>query len=389
MTSWGAGRLCSLLEMTSELSGHGEAIVDLRSDTVTRPTDAMREAMAKAMVGDDVFGDDPTVQRLEQMAAHMLGKEAALFLPSGTMANLVAVMAHTVPGQEVLLGEDSHIYCYEVGGIARVAGLLPRLFRGDDGHPMPDELRALLRPPNVHFPTTALLCLENTHNLAGGIVLSTGRMRGLIDVAREVELPVHLDGARLFHAATALQVDVRALTADVDSVMIALSKALSAPVGSVLAGRREFIDRARKVRKLLGGGMRQVGVVAAAGIVALETMVSRLADDHAVAGAIADQLATIDGIVIERARVQTNIILFSVSSDDEPGDAASFRASGAGSGSRTSTGAATPADGFLARLARNGVLAVAMGPRQVRFVTHRHVSMDDVPRIAAAVRASL
>lgn len=350
------------------------AVVDLRSDTVTEPTDAMRAAMAEAVVGDDVFGDDPTVRGLEDLAAHMLGKEAALFLPSGTMANLTALLAHTVPGQEVLLGANSHIYFYEVGGLSRVAGLLPRLFHDDDGRPTPDELRSLLRPPNIHFPAPGLLCLENTHNLAGGAVLSPEQMRSLIAVAREAGLAVHLDGARLFNAACALRVDVRELTADVDSVMIALSKGLSAPVGSVLAGERDLVERARKARKLLGGGMRQAGVIAVAGIVALETMVERLAEDHAVAAAIADELVAIDGIDIERERVQTNIILFSVPAAEAVDQGA---------------GRVTPAEAFLERLADNGVLAVAMGPRRVRFVTHRHVRMDDVPRIAAAVRASL
>lgn len=338
-------------------------VIDLRSDTVTQPTEAMREAMARAAVGDDVFGDDPTVRALEEKAAFLLGKEAALFLPSGTMANLAALLSHTTPGQEVLLGRQCHIYRYEVGGLSRVAGLLPALFRDDDGLPDPDEVRSLLHPPSILFPQPALLCLENTHNLAGGVVLPPDRLAALAAVAREAGLAVHLDGARLFNAAVALGVDARAWTEPVDSVMISLSKGLSAPVGSVLAGRRDFIERARKARKLLGGGMRQVGVIAAAGIVALETMIARLAEDHAVAAAIADALAAIDGVHVDRARVQTNMIYFTLAE----GDAASF----------------------VERLARHGVLAVAMGPRLVRFVTHRHIALSDVPRIAAAVRASL
>lgn len=362
--------------MVCKLNQNAEAVVDLRSDTVTKPTDAMREAMARAAVGDDVFGDDPTVRELEETAARMLGKEAALFLPSGTMANLAALLAHAEPGREVLLGETSHMYYYEVGGVSRIAGLFPRLFRGEDGHPAPDELRALLRPANIHFPKAALLCLENTHNLAGGVVLAPERMRALIQVARDAGLRVHLDGARLFNAARALQVDVRELTADVDSVMISLSKGLSAPVGSLLAGERGFVERARKARKMLGGGMRQAGVIAAAGIVALQTMVERLGEDHAVAAAIADELAAVDGIGIDRSRVQTNIIVFSV-----PGDGWSERG--------PSGESLTPADAFLQRLARRGVLAVPRDARHVRFVTHRHVRMDDVSRIAAAVRASL
>lgn len=246
------------------------------------------------------------------MAAYLLGKDAALFLPSGTMANLAALLAHTAPGQEVLLGRESHIYRYEVGGLARVAGLLPALFRDDDGVPDAGEVRSLLRPPNIHFPKPALLCLENTHNLSGGVVLPPERAAALASVVRKAGLSVHLDGARLFNAAVALGVDVRTWTQNVDSVMISLSKGLSAPVGSVLAGSRDFIERARKARKLLGGGMRQVGVIAAAGIVALETMVER-----------------------------------------------------------------------------HGVLGVPRDARRVRFVTHRHIKMEDVPIIAAAVRASL
>lgn len=341
-----------------------ERIIDLRSDTVTKPTDEMREAMARAEVGDDVFGDDPTVRGLEDMAAYMLGKEAALFLPSGTMANLTALLTHTTPGQELFLGESSHIYRYEVGGLSRVAGLLPALFNDGDGLPAPDDLRALFRAPNIHFPTPTLLCLENSHNLAGGVVLPPERLQQLVAVAQEAGLAVHLDGARLFNAAAALGVDVRAWTQHVDSVMIALSKGLSAPVGSILAGDRDFIEQARKARKLLGGGMRQAGVIAAAGIVALETMTERLVEDNEVAAAIARELAANDGIDIDVERVQTNIVLFSLPEGN--------------------TAAA-----FLDKLAEQGVWAVAMGPRQVRFVTHRHVSLDDVPHIAAAVRASL
>lgn len=353
------------------LGADAHEIIDLRSDTVTKPTEAMREAMARAQVGDDVFGDDPTVRGLEELAAHLLGKEAALFLPSGTMANLVALLTHSEPGREVLLGETSHIYYYEVGGLSRIAGLFPRLFRGGDGHPAPEELRALLRPANIHFPEPALLCLENTHNLAGGVVLAPGRVRELAAVAREAGLAVHLDGARLFNAAAALDVDVRELTADVDSVMVSLSKGLSAPVGSVLAGTRSFIGRARKMRKLLGGGMRQVGVIAAAGVVALETMTRRLKEDHNVARAIARELAAVDGVDIDLSKVQTNIIVFAVPESAARGEET------------------TPAAAFLQRLERHGVLGVPRDARRIRFVTHRHIGMEDVPRIAAAVRASL
>lgn len=344
-----------------------EPIIDLRSDTVTQPTEEMRRAMAEAPVGDDVFGDDPTVARLEETAADMLGKETALFFPSGTMANLAALMAHAAPGGEVYLGAESHIYYYEAGGISRIAGLLPRLFADDDGLPRPDDIWALLRPTNIHFPAPALLCLENTHNRAGGIVATAEQTAAAAAVAREAGVPVHLDGARLFNAAAALDTDVRTLAAPVDSVMVSLSKALSAPVGSLLAGNTSFIDAARTVRKLLGGGMRQVGVIAAAGLAALETSRQRLKEEHAVAKALAAELTAIDGIVINAAAVQTNIVLFRLHPLRGGLDALTF----------------------VERLATYGVGAVAMDKDLVRFVTHRHISMTEVSQVAAAVRAVL
>lgn len=341
-----------------------QTVIDLRSDTVTRPTAAMREAMARAVVGDDVLGDDPTVKQLEARAADMLGKEAALFFPSGTMANLAALMAHTEPGEEVLVGEASHIYYYEVGGVSRVAGLLPRLFVDGDTEPTPAALEALLRAPDVHFPKTGLLCLENTHNRGGGTVLTPAKTEALARVARAAGFPVHLDGARVFNGAAALNVDVKALVEPVDSVMFALSKCLSAPVGSVLAGDEQFIARARRRRKLLGGGMRQAGVIAAAGLVALETMVHRLRDDNDVAAELAAALARIDGIGLDAAAVQTNIVIFAVPED-------------------------TDAPTMARRLAEHNVRASVMDARHVRFVTHRHIDADAIPAIVAAVRASL
>jgi len=339
-------------------------VIDLRSDTVTQPTEAMREAMARAQVGDDVLGHDPTVQALEEAAAARLGKEAGLFVPSGTMGNLVALMAHTVPGQEVWLEEESHIYYYEAGGASRIAGLLPRLFRGERGIPSPEAIERLARPAGMHFPAPGLLCLENTHNRGGGSVMPPDLLRAVAEVARAHGMPIHLDGARIFNAAVALGVDVRVLAAPVDSVMFSLSKGLSAPVGSVLVGSRTFIAKARRLRQMLGGGMRQAGVIAAAGLVALETMVERLADDHRVAKALAEALAAIDGLAVEPAAVETNIVLFTLPSGQDAG-------------------------AFLERLAARGVLGVPFGARQVRFVTHRHVAMEAVPKVAAAVRACL
>lgn len=368
--------------------------IDLRSDTVTCPTDEMRRAMAEAQVGDDVFGDDPTVARLEETAAALLGKEAALFFPSGTMANLAALMAHAIPGGEVYLGAESHIYYYEAGGVARIAGLLPRLFSDHDGMPHPDDIRALLRPANVHFPTPGLLCLENTHNRAGGTVATAEQTAAAAAVAREAGVPVHLDGARLFNAAAALSTDVHTLAAPVDSVMVSLSKALSAPVGSLLAGEAPFIATARTIRKLLGGGMRQVGVIAAAGLVALETLHTApeaLHDQHAVAKALAEELGAIDGISIEPAAVQTNIVLFRLAA--ERGQSERAEQSGQSRRSRrweqSGGSAGGDADAFVRRLADFGVGAVAMDLDEVRFVTHRHVTMAAVPRVAAAVQAAL
>lgn len=338
----------------------------MRSDTVTKPTEAMRKAMMTAEVGDDVHGDDPTVRRLERKAADVLGKEEALFFPSGTMANLAALMAHATPGGEVYLGAHSHIYFYESGGLARIAGLLPQLFDDAGGMPGPESIRSRLRPPNIHFPPPALLCLENTHNRAGGTVATAADTSAAAAVAREAGLPVHMDGARLFNAAAALGVEARDLAEPVDSVMVALTKALSAPIGSLLAGNAPFIAIARRMRKLLGGGMRQVGVIAAAGLEALQTSSQSLKEQHEVAAALAEGLAAMGGIELDLDTVQTNIVLFRLAAE---------------------TG--VDAETFVGRLGEKGVGAVAMGTSEVRFVTHRHIPGSAVPDVLAAVRAAL
>jgi threonine aldolase len=320
-------------------------VIDLRSDTVTQPTEAMRRAIRDAELGDDVFEDDPTVKRLEEMAARLLGKEAALFMPSGTMANLVAVITHTRRGDEVIVGDESHILHYEVGGASALGGVLLRAVPNDRrGRLRAEDVAAVIRPEDIHFPRTALLCLENTHNRCGGTALSPNDLAPVVAVARRHGIPIHLDGARIFNAAVALGMPAAELARDADSVMFCLSKGLSAPVGSLLCGPRAFIARARRVRKMLGGGMRQVGAVAAAGIVALETMIDRLAEDHAHARYLAERLAELPGVEIDPAAVETNIVVFTL---------------------RAGT-----ADELLPRLAQAGVLATNFGPRRIRLVTH-------------------
>lgn len=337
--------------------------IDLRSDTVTRPTEAMYAAIATAPVGDDVMGEDPTVRRLEEAAAARLGKEAGLLLPSGTMANLAALIAHTRRGDEVILEAESHIFYYEAAGMAVAGSLMPRTVPGTRGVLDPAEVAAAIRTEDVHFPRTGLVCLENTHNRAGGTVLSLEQTRAVCAVAHAAGVPMHIDGARIFNAALALGVDAAALVADADSAMFSLSKGLSAPVGSVLVGSAAFIAVARRARKLLGGGMRQAGILAAAGLVALEQMVDRLAEDHAHARLLAERLAAAPGVAVDLATVQTNIVNLRT----EP------------SGLEAAT--------FAARLRAAGVLAGARDQWTIRMVTHRHVGAADVEAAAEAVRA--
>jgi len=289
-----------------------EKNLDFRSDTVTLPTPEMREAAANAPLGDDVYSEDPTVNRLERLAAEMLGKEAGLFVASGTQGNAVSVLAHTQRGDEVILEARSHIYMNEVGGLAVMGGLMPRTIPGDLGWMRPEDLEAALRPPNIHFPRTSLVCVENTHNAAGGIPLTPDQMEADWEVAKRHGLGVHLDGARVFNAAVALGVDVKDLTRYADSVMLCLSKGLAAPVGSVVAGTEEFIGRARKYRKMLGGGMRQAGIIAAPGIIALTKMVDRLAEDHENARLLAEGLSQMKGIRVLNP-VRTNMVYIDVS----------------------------------------------------------------------------
>jgi len=282
-------------------------VVDLRSDTLTLPTPEMREAMARAEVGDDVWGEDPTVQRLEAMAAARLGKAAAVFVASGTMGNLVSVVAHTQGGQEVVLDLDSHIYNYEVAGGTVVGHVQMRPVKTERGFLTPAQVEEAIRPANIHIPVTGLVCLENTHNRHGGTCCTPEEISAVATVAHAAGVAVHIDGARLFNAVVALKRDAREFVRDADSVTFCLSKGLGAPLGSVVCGSAEFVNRARRVRKMVGGGMRQAGVVAAAGVVALERMVDRLAEDHANARTLAEGLARLPGLDIDLPTVQTNI----------------------------------------------------------------------------------
>ena len=287
-------------------------IVDLRSDTLTLPTPEMREAMARAEVGDDVWEEDPTVKRLEAMAAERLGKEAGLFVASGTMGNVVSVVSHTRAGQEVVLDLDSHIFNYEVAGAAVIGNVQMRPVKTARGFLSPEQVREAIRPANIHLPPTGLVCVENTHNRHGGTCCTPDEISAIAAVAHSASVPVHLDGARLFNAAVALKREAREFARDVDSVTFCVSKGLAAPVGSVICGSAAFIARARGVRKMLGGGMRQAGVIAAAGIVSLERMVNRLAEDHANARMLAEGIARLPGLRIDLASVQTNIVIFGV-----------------------------------------------------------------------------
>ena len=338
-------------------------LIDLRSDTVTQPTEEMRAAMARAPVGDDVFGEDPTVNELEALAAEKVGKEAAVFVPSGTMGNLIAVLAQTQKGDAVILEAEAHTFRFEAGSISAVAGVVPNPVQGINGYITPDQLRAAVRGPNIHVPPARLLALENTHNRAGGMPFSPQEMDATSLLAKQLGLVVHLDGARIFNAAVSFGIPATDLTRNADTVMFCVSKALSAPVGSLVAGRREVVEQARRFRKMVGGGMRQAGVIAAAGIVALKTMVDRLAEDHANARRLAQGLAEVSGLSVNLERVRTNMVLVEVK---PPLTAAEFST----------------------RLKREGVLALPIDPATVRMVTHRHITFAMVERaVAAAARA--
>jgi threonine aldolase len=288
--------------------------VDLRSDTVTKPTPEMREAMAEAEVGDDVYRDDPTVNRLEALAADILGKEASLFVPSGTMGNLIALLVHCQRGHEVIVGNLSHIYLNEAGGMSALGGIQPCPIQNQsDGTLALDDILASIRTEDVHHPITRLICLENTQNICGGVPLTPEYTRQVGDLAHRNDLFLHIDGARIFNSAAAQNVSVKELVKPADSVMFCLSKGLAAPLGSMLVGTQQFITRARHIRKMLGGGMRQVGIVAAAGLISLERMTKRLADDHARAKKLAEGLRQVDGLVVDTNSPYTNMVYLNLS----------------------------------------------------------------------------
>src|ERR1700674_4549196 len=331
-------------------------VVDLRSDTVTRPTAEMRQAMAEAEVGDDVYGEDPTVNRLEKRAAGIFGKEAALFVPTGCMGNLVCIKVWTHHGDEVICEERSHVNLYELASMSAIAGCMPRVARGEDGILTWKQIEAVIRPKIYYDSQTALVCLENTSNMAGGTAYPTDRVNEICDHAHALGLKVHLDGARIFNAATALGDDVANMTKKVDSVMFCLSKGLGAPVGSMILGSREFIERARVYRKMFGGGMRQVGIVAAAGLLALEHSPSRLHEDHANARHLAEGVARIPGLKTDHASVKTHIVIFDCS------------ASGMN------------AVELCDALHERGIWAQDTAIRSVRMVTHWNVSRAGIDR---------
>jgi len=330
-------------------------MIDLRSDTVTLPTPAMREAMYRAELGDDVFGEDPTTNRLEELAAGLVGKEAAMLVASGTMGNLACLLTHCRRGDEVILGDQSHTFLYEAGGMSALGGIHPHTVMNQPDGTMPlEDIEAAIRGNNVHFPRTRLICLENTHNRCNGSALTPEYTDAVAALARNRGLRVHIDGARIFNAAVALGVDAKELARNVDSLSLCLSKGLSAPVGSVICGSRDFIADARRTRKVLGGGMRQSGVIAAPGITALGQMVQRLAEDHANARRLAEGIARIRGLSIDPGKIKTNVVYFELVSEQ------------------------LTAEELVTQLAEKAIRLLTVGPGQLRAVTHYGIGTKDI-----------
>lgn len=336
-------------------------MIDLRSDTVTKPTEAMRKAAYQAEVGDDVYNEDPTVRRLEELAAQMLGKEDALFVTSGTQGNQIAVLTHCVPGNEILLEEDSHIFYYEGGAVSAFAGVQTRTIKGRRGAMDPKFVEAAIRGEDIHVPETGLICLENTHNRAGGAIIPIDNMEAIFNVASRFSVPIHLDGARLFNAAVALDRPLTDFTKFTTTVQVCLSKGLGAPVGSIIAGDRQFIKKARKWRKRLGGGLRQVGLIAAPALIALSQMVDRLSIDHENAKRLAAGIGSIKGLEVVN-EVDTNIVLIDVANKG------------------------MTADEYIRILKEQGILAVSFGPTVIRMTTHYDVSTDQINQALAILQ---
>lgn len=338
--------------------------IDLRSDTVTHPTLAMRKAMAQADVGDDVYGEDATVNALETLAAKRMGKESGLFLPSGTMGNLAAVLTHCQRGDEVVMGDRAHTFLFEGGGVAALGSVFPHTIPNQaDGTLLMEDLKAAIRPDDIHHPISRLIILENTHNRCGGVVLNQNYTDSVIKFAHDNNLKIHLDGARIFNAAVAAGVPAEKLVGEADSVTFCLSKGLCAPVGSVLCGTQEFIDKARRMRKMLGGGMRQAGVLAAAGIVALEEMVERLAEDHRRAHQLAEALDALPGLRLTMGTPQTNMVFVSIS-DDIPLSTAQV----------------------VSALAKKNIKIGVVGSQHFRLVTHYWIADSGVELTVKAFR---
>jgi threonine aldolase len=341
--------------------------VDLRSDTVTKPTPEMREAMAEAEVGDDVYRDDPTVNRLEEVAAEMLGKEAALFVPSGTMGNLIALLVHCQRGHEVIVGNLSHIYLNEAGGMSALGGIQPCPIQNQsDGTLALGDILASIRTEDVHHPTTRLVCLENTQNICGGVPLTPEYTHQVGDLAHHNNLLLHIDGARIFNSAAAQNLSVKELVEPADSVMFCLSKGLAAPIGSMLVGTQQFIRRARHIRKMLGGGMRQVGIVAAAGLISLEKMTKRLAEDHARAKRLADGLKQVEGLIVDQNSPYSNMVYLNLS------EAVSVNA-----------------QQITQKMKEDGVLVDPEDMRRFRLVTHYWIDDSGVEKTISAFQKAL
>ena len=339
-------------------------MIDLRSDTVTKPSEKMRQAMYEAEVGDDVYGEDPTVNKLEEIAADVLGKEAALFVTSGTQGNQIAALIHCKPGEEVILEAESHLFLYEAAAMSAFAGVQTKTLASERGAMKPADVEAAIRGDDIHEPETGLICIENTHNKAGGAVVPLENMGEIYQIAKRHGVPVHLDGARLFNASVASGIPAKKFAENTDTVQICLSKGLGAPVGSIIAGSSAFISKARKWRKRLGGGLRQAGVLAAPGIIALQENVDRLQNDHENAKRLAEGLLNIPGIVVE-SKIETNIVLINIANLNKTTEV------------------------FLNELRENGVLAGEFGPNLIRFVTNNGVTKEDIDKVLLVIQKAL